>query len=278
MEAFVAVLRGVVKTTLFVLVILSYLAWSFVCHVVYRDPKKRLRRFSLNVQFYCRVVLKILNLKLNVVNKPVDNQKFLLVSNHMGFIDILMMSSAMPLIFVTSKEMRETPFLGLLCDMGGCIYVERRSRSKIIEEMQSIVSTLKDGFRVVLYPEATSTNAEAVLPFKKTLMMAAPHAGVPIQPAVINFRKVNGEDFSLKWRDHLCWYGDIPFVTSMWKATTLRSIEAEIEFLEQIHATPDDDRGVIAEKAYMLVSSKFTPVKGSIPEVQAPVEMQADPT
>ncbi len=102
--------------------------------------------------------------------------------------------------------MRETPLLGLLTELGGCIFVERRSRTKILDDLKSIVRPLQRGFKVVLYPEATSTNGEQVLPFKKALMMAAARAGVPIQPVVINFPEINGEPFSLKTRDYVCWY------------------------------------------------------------------------
>lgn len=207
------------------------------------------------------------------MNKPKDGEKFLLVSNHMGFMDILLMFSICPMLFVTSNEMRETPFLGLLTEMAGCMYVERRSRTKILEEMKSMVEALRDGFRIVLYPEATSTNGEQVLPFKRTLMMAASQAGVPIQPAVINFREVNGDEFNLKWRDHLCWYGDISFATSLWKALTLKSLKAEIEFLEQIQTTPEDDRGLIADKAHAMIAAKFIPVKG-LPKEQPSAELE----
>lgn len=213
---------------------------------------------------------------LKVVNKPADDKVFLLVSNHMGFVDILMLGSQFPMLFVTSMEMKETPFLGTLTEMGGCIYVERRSRTKILDEMKSIVESLKMGFRVVLYPEATSTNGEKVLPFKKTLMMAAAHAGVPIQPVVVNFREVNGEEFSLKWRDHLCWYGDIPFITSLWRSLSLKSVKAELEFLEPIMASPDEDRGVIAGKAHAAVAAKFTPVKPDPAQISP--ELETDPT
>ncbi|MGZ3772878.1 MAG: lysophospholipid acyltransferase family protein [Pseudobdellovibrionaceae bacterium] len=254
-------LRGVIKFILFSLIILTFLLWSFVCHFLIRNPGKRLSSFSRNSQFFSRLCLKVFNLDLKVINKPSEQQKFLLVSNHMGFVDILMLASCSPLVFVTSVEMRETPFLGLLTEMGGCIYVERRSRTRILAEMHNIVDSLKKGFRVALYPEATSTNGEQVLPFKRTLLMAAAHAEVPIQPVVVNFRKINGEEFSLKWRDHVCWYGDIPFLTSMWKSAILKSVTAEIEFLEPITVGPSDDRATVADKAHAVISSKFRPVK-----------------
>lgn len=261
MEEIQAGLRGVVRFFGFNVLILSFLTVSYWIHFTSRGEEVRLRRFSRNVHFFCGLVLKAFNIKLKVVNKPQGPVHFLMVSNHMGFVDILINGSLFPMSFVTSMEMRETPFLGLLTEMGGCIYVERRNRSKILDELKGIAETIKKGFSVVLYPEATSTNGEQVLPFKKTLIMAAAYAGVPIQPVVVNFRKVNGEDFTIKWRDHLCWYGDIPFYVSLWKALQLKELQAEVEFLEQIHPTVDDDRGVIAERAHAMISAKFVPVK-----------------
>ncbi|HWU44363.1 MAG TPA: lysophospholipid acyltransferase family protein [Bdellovibrio sp.] len=262
MEEIQAGLRGVLRLIVFAVIILTFLGWSFLCHLVIRDLNKRRARFSKNSTFACKMILKFFGMDLKVVNQPQVGEKFLLVCNHMGFVDILLMASIFPMLFVTSNEMRETPFLGLLTEVAGCMYVERRSRTRIVEEMKSMVDALRDGFRIVLYPEATSHNGEEVLPFKRTLMMAAAHAGVPIQPAVINFREVNGEDFSLKWRDHLCWYGDIPFATSLWKSLTLKSVRAEIEFLEKIYPTVEDDRGLVADKAHALIAAKFVPVKG----------------
>lgn len=232
-----------------------------MCHFVVRDPKRRLQVFSGNGNFFAKLIVKTFGIDLTVVNKPTHDRVFLLVSNHMGFIDIVLLLSQFPLLFVTSKEMKETPFLGLLTEMGGCIYVERRSRAKIKEELGTISDSLKAGFRVVLYPEATSTNGEQVLPFKKTLLMSAGQAGVPIQPVVVNFREVNGEPFTTKWRDHLCWYGDIPFITSLWKSLTLKSVKAELKFLEEIHTTADSDRSAVAAQAHAMISRHFIPVK-----------------
>lgn len=271
-------LRGVVKLIFLGFIVGTFLVWSFICHYAVRDPQKRLVRFSRNTQFFARHILKIFNLDLRVTNLPADQQKFLLVSNHMGFLDIFILASCYPSVFVTSVEMRETPFLGLITELGGCIYVERRSRLRIADEMHSIVESLKKGFKVVLYPEATSTNGEQVLPFKRTLMMAAAHASVPIQPVVVNFRKINGEEFTLKWRDHVCWYGDISFVTSMWKSAILKSVVAEIEFLEQIIASPNDDRAVIADKAHASISAKFIPVKDHLVGGQSVAIAEIDPT
>lgn len=271
-------LRGFLRLIFFIGVVLTFLLCAFGVHLFTGDPDVRLHRFSKLASYFCRWLIFILNVKVKVTNKPEDSEKFLLVSNHMGFLDILILASTRSMVFVTSHEMRETPFLGTLCEMGGCIFVERRSRTKILDEMKGIVSVLQKGFRVVLYPEATSTNGEKVWPFKRTLMMAAAHAGVPIQPVVINYRKINGDDFTVQWRDHVCWYGDTPFAVAMWRTLTLRSVNAEIEYLDKIHATPEDDRGLIADKAHALISAKFIPVQGAPEEAKSSLGFETDPT
>lgn len=108
--------------------------------------------------------------------------------------------------------------------------------------------------------------------------MAAAQAGVPIQPVVVNFRKINCDEFTFKWRDHVCWYGDIPFVTSMWKTLTLKSVVAELEFLEQVPVSPSDDRGLIADRVHSMIAAKFVPVKDAPVETLEAQVLEADPT
>lgn len=199
-----------------------------------------------------------------VKNPPPEDQPGLVVGNHLGFIDILATASIRPNLFVTSREMRETPVLGLITELAGCIYVERRSRANIRGELGEMIDYLKKGFRIVLYPEATSTNGEQVLPFKRTLMTAAAHAEVPILPYVFNFREINGEPgFQLKYRDHVCWYGDISFFTAIWRSFGLKSLVCEVEFLSPVYTKTDDDRATVADAVREMIVAKFDPVQAT---------------
>jgi len=177
----------------------------------------------------------------------------------MGFVDIFVLCSVMPAVFVTSQEMRETPLLGDLCEMGGCVFVERRSRTKIMNELGVLKEALEQGHNVVLYPEATSTDGEKVYPFKKTLMMAGPQSGRPIQPGCVNFLDIGGEDFNLGSRDHVCWYGDISFFQAMGSLLTRSQIKVELEFLEPLHFAPDTDRTEVATRTHAVISAKYRP-------------------
>jgi 1-acyl-sn-glycerol-3-phosphate acyltransferase len=239
---------------------LRYLVKSYWIHLTVKDEVLRRKLFSTRACRYTGYICKIIHLTVNVKNKPADNFVGLIVANHTGFIDIFSLCSMMPNLFITSQEMHETPVFGLLTEFGGCAYVDRRNRSNIMKELEDIVEFLRIGFRVVLYPEATSYNAEEILPFKRTLLTAAAFAGVPILPCVFNFKTINGEPFSIKYRDSVCYYGDIPAHVSIWRALKLKEITVEVEFLKEVRTTPEDDRAKMADSIRQMIVEKFRPV------------------
>lgn len=253
-------LRSIIRILIFVVYLIGYLSSAGLIYLFTKDLVQRRRRAAVNGTWWCGLACKTFGIKVVVKNKPLAERPGLIVGNHLGFIDLLASASIQPNLFVTSREMRETPVLGLITEFAGCLYVERRTRSNIKDELSEIVEYLKKGFRVVLYPEATSTNGEGVYPFKRTLMTAAAHAGVPIIPYVFNFREINGEPgFPMKYRDSVCWYGDIAFHTSLWRSLGLRNLVCEIEFLSPVHTKTEDDRAAVADAVREMIVEKFDP-------------------
>lgn len=259
MEKIQSKIRAFVKLVAFILVLLVYFTVGTIIYVTAKTVVERRRKFTKLASLTARFCLWSGRMKVRVINPPPKDEVCLLVGNHMGFIDILAVLYMGPICFVTSKEMHETPVLGLITEMGGCLYVDRKSRLNILGEMQEMADEMKKGFRVILYPEATSTNGEKVLPFKKTLLMAAAYAQCPIRPFVFNFKKVNGGSVKFEHRDSLCWYGDQTFLAAIWRAFQLKSMEVEIEFLEPMYITEDSDRSEIAERSHRMISEKFIP-------------------
>lgn len=260
MEAVQTGLRRIVRLLIFVVYVALFVACGYVIHLFTKDPVTRRRRFSAHGTWWNRLACRTFGIKVIVSGNFNPDQAGLVVGNHLGFIDILASASVRPNLFVTSREMQETPVVGLLTDMGGCLYVERRNKAGILNELGEIVDYLKKGFRVVLYPEAQATNGEGVLPFKRTLLTAAAHAQVPILPYVFNFREINGEPgFPLKYRDSVCWYGDIQFHTAVWRALGLKSLVCEIEFLSPVHTRTDEDRRIVADSVREMIVSKYSP-------------------
>lgn len=253
-------LRGATRFSIFVVYVASYLIESSAGRLVLRGAVARRRFHARTVSRYTRGACRMMGVRVEAKDLPPPGQNYLLVGNHLGFMDILALASVKPGLFITSVEMRETPFLGTLCEMGGCLFVERRSRKKIVGEVGEIREALKQGFDIVLYPEGTSGDGEKILPFKKSLLISAAGTGVPIKVMVINYRRVNGEPMSDKWRDFVCWYGDMGFLPAIWGLFCLKSVDVEIGFHEEIHVHTDEDRHHVAETARSLVEKHFDPI------------------
>lgn len=257
----IRIFRIFIRLFIFLFFVTIHLTRGFWIHWTVRDVNERKRKFSNLAHFITKAVCRAFRIRVKVINEPPKNAPGLVIGNHLGFIDIMAAGATRPLLFVTSIEMRNTPVLGLLTEMGGCIYVERRNRMGIQDELKQMIDSLKNGFNICLYPEATSHNGEHVLPFKRTLLSAAAHAGVPVLPYVFNFTSIEGKPFTLENRDKVCWYGDMPFMKALLGAFSLKYVDVEIKFLEPMVTSPDDDRATIAHTLHQKISQEFIPVQ-----------------
>lgn len=254
-------IRLIYRLIIFVVYSSDYLLRAAWITWTEQDPYLRRKKYTLNAVRTNTIACKKFGIRIEVVNPLPASAHGLIVGNHMGFLDIMVMASVSPNLFVTSNEMKETPFLGLICEMGGCLFVERRSRGNIQNELKEMIDHLQKGFRVILYPEATSHNGEEILPFKRTLLTAAAHAGVPIYPYAFNFKSINNGPFTTKFRDSVCYYGGITFPVSMFRSLCLDEVTAEVTFLEPYYPKVDEDRGYVADTVRERIVKAFRPVQ-----------------
>ena len=184
----------------------------------------------------------------------------LYVGNHLSYMDILVFSSIVPACFVTSKEILHTPLLGQITRMAGCLFIERRNKQNLASEITEIREALRLGLRVAIYPEATSTNGEQILRFRRPLFLAAIEAPAPVVPFCLNYRTVDGEPLFFANRDKVFWYGDMPFASHLWAlAGCLKGVEVDLHFMAPLPMSIQDPTEMAAA-AQTAVESVFRPV------------------
>ncbi|MBC7421458.1 MAG: 1-acyl-sn-glycerol-3-phosphate acyltransferase [Bdellovibrio sp.] len=252
-------IRATFRFLFFAFLILCFFVSAIYFSILNRDLVKRRKKLLQNSAFYAKFMLKAFNVELICKENIPEDENSLVVGNHMGFIDIVCLQALRGSVFITSLEMKHTPVLGQITDLGGCAYVNRKNRMNIHEELKGITEVLKEGFRVVLYAESVASDGERVLPFKKTLIMSAGLAHKPIRPFVFNFRSVNGGPVYFSQRDSLCWYGDQTFFPAIWRSLQLDAVICEIEFLPLLFPNVEDDRTKVANLLHQIVSDKFVP-------------------
>lgn len=112
---------------------------------------------------------------------------FILISNHQSLADIplYMLSVNKPIAFFAKKELLRVPILGSALVKMEHESVDRSSPKNAIKEMNAAVEKIKNGKRVMVFPEGTRSVDETLLPFKKGAFMMSVQSGCPIVPACI---------------------------------------------------------------------------------------------
>jgi 1-acyl-sn-glycerol-3-phosphate acyltransferase len=186
-----------------------------------------LERRALWVQHTAQRFLRCLDIAYCIEGKPAT--RGLVVSNHLSYLDILVLSAEMPCFFVAKIEIGGWPFFGWAARCGGTIFVDRGSQASAQSVAQQMAERLKLSIPVpvLLFPEGTSTDGKDVLRFHSRLIDPATSLRVPITAAAVRYTIHDGTP-----ERELCWYGDETFVNHMWKVLGVGGFEANVRFGE----------------------------------------------
>jgi 1-acyl-sn-glycerol-3-phosphate acyltransferase len=112
----------------------------------------------------------------------------LLISNHVSWLDILVIGGATGCAFVSKDELGH-PFIHWLADQNATVYVRRSHRKGAKDQAETIAKALEGEKPVVLFPEGTTSPGTHLLPFRSTLLEAANFAAkdVAIRPAALDY-------------------------------------------------------------------------------------------
>ena len=184
-------MRTLLKGAGLIPLLLLYLLLSGVICLLPVHQKTKRGAAIRTTSGFARVVLFLLNVRVRVkhgerLRETGDIR--LIVSNHLSYIDVLVISSLVPSVFITSVELKNTALLGTLARLSGSIFVERRRPSGLKREIEDIAFALGQGMPVVLFPEGTTSNGDRVQPFKNSLFDAAVLTRADIVPICLSLQ------------------------------------------------------------------------------------------
>jgi lyso-ornithine lipid O-acyltransferase len=181
----------------------------------------------------------------------------LIVSNHLSYVDVLVISALVPSVFITSVELKNTALLGTLARLSGSIFVERRKPSGLKHEIEDIVFALGQGLPVVLFPEGTTSNGDRVQPFKNSLFDSAVIAQADIVPVCLRYTRANNKHIAPQNRDKIFYYGGAAFGKHLLRFLSLTSIDVEVVPLARIRIHPGRSRKDLAAETHKVISDAY---------------------
>ncbi len=239
---------------------IGYLAVVLGSLLTLPSPRRRARWRHLCFRHWSRALLAVMGARVESRGTPPE-PPFFLVTNHLSYVDVLVLASRVDGVFIAKAEVAGWPVIGSLCRSVGTLFVDRRMNRDLPRAIAAIDRTLAAGQGVVLFPEGTSTAGEEVARFHPSLLEVAARARYPVSYASLGYATARGAAPA-----HLavCWWGDMELPGHLWGLLKLPGFHATISFGDR--RIEDDDRKRLAQRLRRAVADLFTPVVRRAPE------------
>ena len=198
-------------------------SFDFLFLCAFRPKNSAPAARALWLQRHSRRVLKIFKLEARVSGLVPTSG--LLVSNHSGYLDIFVLASLTPVVFVAKREIKFWPVVGWLTQMGGTLFVNRERRTQVGQVNDEIQAALNRGALVVLFPEGASSNGQTALPFKSSLLEPAVQPTYPLSVSAIQYAIEDGDAGG-----EVCYWGDHTFLPHLLNLLGKRAVRATVRF------------------------------------------------
>jgi 1-acyl-sn-glycerol-3-phosphate acyltransferase len=93
---------------------------------------------------------------------------------------------------VSKAEIRQWPVVGWLAQQLDTVFIQREKRSDAKRIMHELSDRLSAGELMCVFPEGTTSNGLALLPFHANMFQAAVSAAAPVQPLCIMYEDAQG--------------------------------------------------------------------------------------
>lgn len=222
--------------------------------LIFPLPQLRARWRMFIFRSWSLCLLPVLGVRVEVEGEPPE-PPFLLVTNHLSYVDVPVIGSQVGGIFVAKSEISSWPGVGFMCRSINTIFIDRNLRRDLPRVMRQIDREMEHGMGVVLFAEGTSSKGATVLPFRPSLLESAARSDTPVSFGTLSYHTPEGEPPA-----HLavCWWGGMDFSPHALRLAQLRRVHAKLVFGDEpIH---DVDRKELARKLRTAMLERFEPV------------------
>lgn len=220
-----------------------------LCLLIFIATRKQQEKI---IQYWCKKLLSIFEIKVELKGFEAQllNQKnYLIVSNHISWLDIIIIQSIKPSIFVAKSDVASWPLFGWVAHVTGTIFIKRDKVSDIKKALKKMKRRLMKR-SVCIFPEGTSTNGRYVLPFKSNLFQSSIDSNKSILPICLRYQE------DLHYSDKVAFIDDMSLVDSIIKIKKENHITAVLDVLQPIR--PRGNRKELASYTHEIIQKNLS--------------------
>lgn len=198
---------------------------------------------------------------VRVVRRGRPPRSGMVVANHLSWLDSFLMLAETGARFVANYVWGALPVLRTVLRASGVIFIERTRLRDTRVVGNTIARFLACGQNVLVYPEATTTHGDALLPFRGALLQPAAQLGLPVSWAALRYETPPGwppASVVVAWAD---WSS---LLSHMYRTFHVPWVRAEITYGARPVTAPT--RKMLAEQLQTAVERAFVPLQQLTPQ------------
>ena len=247
-------MRIALKAVLVFLGILVFIAALALarCFFIF-SRKKRAYCISYMLHIFNKILAWVLGIRVKLSKEAQDlrGKGIFFVINHFSYIDGIVAGSIFPFVFIGKTELKNWPLLGIMIQLSETVFVDRVNILNIKYELEKVTFLLNNNVNVILFPEGTSSDGKAAIPFKSSFFAAPLQSRCKIVPLTIKYRKINNLEINDYNKDLVYWYGDMEFFSHFIGVLGLRSIEVELKVNPLLQVRDVQDQTLSVKRKYV---------------------------
>jgi lyso-ornithine lipid O-acyltransferase len=238
--------------------------------------------FDLRLQrsiphLYHRILCALIGVRIREVGRRSTASPLLILSNHVSWLDICVITALAPVVFVAKSEVAGWPVFGWLARLQRTIFINRQARHQTGAATREIADRLLGGDAVVLFAEGTSSDGIRVLPFRSSLVGAVRHAlgtgthhtHVTVQPMSLAYVGYGGVPMGRALRERIAWYGDAELIPHLLRVLSSGAVDVTVSWGDATAYDMGTDRKVMAREAEKSVRRMTTAALRATPPGRA---------
>ncbi|MDW8370086.1 MAG: lysophospholipid acyltransferase family protein [Geminicoccaceae bacterium] len=262
-------LRAIARIAGFALLTISLLGCWFATLPLGRAPRRLWRRL------WCRGVLLLLGIRLDIRGAACRAYPTVLVPNHVSYLDIPVMGVLCDATFVAKSEVADWPLMGFLARIMETMFVRRHWR-EAKRQRDALAARLARGESFVLFAEGTSSDGLDVRPLKTSLLSVAEPGiidrPIAVQPVVLAYRRLAcGTPIDASNADRYAWWGDMTLLPHLWRALHAPGVEVAVRIGEPVLSWSVTSRKELGPELRAWLRAELATARRLSPSLAEPV-------
>ena len=171
-----------------------------------------------------------MNTRLTVTGE-VMAEPGLFVSNHISWLDTIILSHIQPISFIARHDLEHWPLLGTFTKRMQSVYIDRRNKFHAYRSIPAIEQRLNEGRSVHVFPEATTSDGKGLLPFYPMFYEAAVRTNKRVQAVAIRYLDEHGQ-----WLPDPAFIDEDSFLDTLERILKVKRGYAHCHFFEPFNA------------------------------------------